>query len=151
MFFLETFAGSASLLTSPTIWVFIFIGSMWGVFVGAMPGVGSSAGFALLLPLTFIIEPVNSVAMLLAVSVGNAYGNSLPAIVLGIPGSPATIMTVLDGNALYKQGKGDIALGAGEGFEEEQGLFSDQTPMVARRRSITPAGRRTPRTVWKRR
>jgi putative tricarboxylic transport membrane protein len=111
VFFLETFVGSASLLTSPTIWVFIFIGSMWGVFVGAMPGVGSSAGFALLLPLTFIIEPVNSVAMLLAVSVGNAYGNSLPAIVLGIPGSPATIMTVLDGNALYKQGKGDIALG----------------------------------------
>lgn len=111
MFFLETFAGAASVLSSPTIWMFILLGAMWGVFVGAMPGIGSPVGFALLLPLTFITSPVNSVAMLLAVSVGNAYGNSLPAIVLGIPGSPATIMTVMDGNALYKQGKGDVALG----------------------------------------
>ena len=111
MFFFETFAGAASILASPTVWAFILLGALWGVFVGAMPGVGSPVGYALLLPLTFIINPVYSVAMLLAVSVGNAYGNSLPAVVLGIPGSPATIMTVMDGNALYKQGKGDIALG----------------------------------------
>jgi putative tricarboxylic transport membrane protein len=111
VFFIDTFVGTASVLTSFSVWGFILLGALWGVFVGAMPGVGSSVGFALLLPLTFIISPVNSVAMLLAVSVGNAYGNSLPAIVLGIPGSPATIMTVMDGNALYKQGKGDIALG----------------------------------------
>lgn len=111
MFFFDTFAGAAGILASPTIWVFILLGALWGVFVGAMPGVGSPVGYALLLPLTFIIDPVYSVAMLLAVSVGNAYGNSLPAVVLGIPGSPATIMTVMDGNALYKQGKGDIALG----------------------------------------
>jgi putative tricarboxylic transport membrane protein len=111
VFFIDTFVGAAAILTDPTVWAFILLGALWGVFVGAMPGVGSPVGYALLLPLTFIIDPVNSVAMLLAVSVGNAYGNSLPAIVLGIPGSPATIMTVMDGNALYKQGKGDVALG----------------------------------------
>jgi putative tricarboxylic transport membrane protein len=116
VFFIDTFVGTASVLTSFSVWGFILLGALWGVFVGAMPGVGSSVGFALLLPLTFIISPVNSVAMLLAVSVGNAYGNSLPAIVLGIPGSPATIMTVMDGNALYKQGKGDIALGGASAF-----------------------------------
>ena len=110
--FIDTFAGALEVLIHPTTWLFILLGAVWGVFVGAMPGIGSPVGYALLLPLTFVLDPVQSVAMLLAVSVGNAFGNSLPAITLAIPGSPATIMTVLDGHALFKQGKGDVALGA---------------------------------------
>ncbi len=110
--FFETFAGAFEALLSPLTWGCILLGSTWGVFVGAMPGIGAPVGFALLLPLTFILNPVAAVAMLLAVSVGNAFGNSFPAITLAIPGSPATIMTVLDGHALFKQGKGDVAMGA---------------------------------------
>src|SRR5919106_1609233 len=101
-----------AVLLDPTSWLFIILGAVWGVFVGAMPGIGAPLGFALLLPLTFTLDPVVAVAMLLALSVGNAFGNSLPAITLAIPGSPATIMTVLDGHALFKRGKGDVALGA---------------------------------------
>ena len=110
--FFDTFAGAFEILLDPTSWLFIILGAVWGVFVGAMPGIGAPLGFALLLPLTFTLDPVVAVAMLLALSVGNAFGNSLPAITLAIPGSPATIMTVLDGHALFKRGKGDVALGA---------------------------------------
>jgi putative tricarboxylic transport membrane protein len=111
-FFFNSFAGSFSLLGGVSIWLFMILGCLWGVFVGAMPGIGTTLGYALLIPLTFTLDPVTAVAMLLAMSVGSQFGNSLPAILLAVPGSAATVMTAIDGHALYKQGKGDIALGA---------------------------------------
>jgi putative tricarboxylic transport membrane protein len=110
--FLDAFAGAFGVLLDPLIWVFIALGAAWGVFVGAMPGIGTTLGYALLLPLTFALHAVTSVAMLLAVAVGSQFGNSIPAILVGVPGGSASVMTVLDGYTLFKQGKGDIALGA---------------------------------------
>lgn len=110
--FLDSMQGALEVLLDPITWFWILVGSFWGVFCGAMPGIGVTLGYALVLPLAFVLHPVVAVAMLLSISVGNQFGNSLPAITLAIPGGPSTIMTVLDGHALYKQGKGDIALGA---------------------------------------
>jgi putative tricarboxylic transport membrane protein len=110
--FVNAFTGAFEILLHPTVWLFVAIGAMWGVFVGAMPGIGTTLGYALLIPLTFNLPAVTSVAMLLSVAVGSQFGNSIPAILVGVPGGSASVMTVLDGYTLFKQGKGDIALGA---------------------------------------
>jgi putative tricarboxylic transport membrane protein len=110
--FLDAFAGAFGILLDPSVWLFVALGAAWGVFVGAMPGIGTTLGYALLIPLTFNLPAVTSVAMLLSVAVGSQFGNSIPAILVGVPGGSAAVMTVMDGYALFKQGKGDIALGA---------------------------------------
>jgi putative tricarboxylic transport membrane protein len=110
--FVDAFAGAFQVLLDPGIWAFVALGAAWGIFVGAMPGIGTTLGYALLIPLTFTLDPVTSVAMLLAVAVGSQFGNSIPAILVGVPGGSSTVMTVLEGYTLFKQGKGDIALGA---------------------------------------
>lgn len=109
---LESLVGSLTILANPEVWLYIFAGAVFGTFLGAMPGFGVTLGYSLIVPFTFVLEPVNSVSLLLALSVGAQFGNSLPAILAGIPGTPSAILTVLDGHALYKRGQGDVALGA---------------------------------------
>jgi putative tricarboxylic transport membrane protein len=65
-----------------------------------MPGVGTTLAYGLVLPFTFAMTPIHGVAFLLAISVGVQYGNSIPAILMGIPGNPAAILTVIDGHTL---------------------------------------------------
>lgn len=103
--------GGVGLLTDPYIWLLVLLGTLFGVFVGAMPGMGITLAFGLALPFTFVMEPVQAVAFLLSISVGGQYGNSLPAILLNVPGSPASALTAIDGYALHKQGKSGLALG----------------------------------------
>jgi putative tricarboxylic transport membrane protein len=110
--FVDAFAGAFLILLDPVVWVFVALGAAWGIFVGAMPGIGTTLGYALLIPLSFTLPPVTSVAMLLSVAVGSQFGNSIPAILVGVPGGSSTVMTVLEGYTLFKQGKSDIALGA---------------------------------------
>jgi len=88
----------------------IFVGGLMGIFVGAMPGLGSVAGVALLLPLTFNMNPNTAIITLAAVYYGNMFGGSISAIFLNIPGDSPMIMTALDGNKMCKQGKAGKAL-----------------------------------------
>jgi len=89
--YLQPIIGGLHILSNPTVWVFIFLGSVIGVIVGAMPGVGTTQTYGLVLPFTFVMEPVNAVSFLLAISVGNMFGNSIPAILMGLPGSPSAV------------------------------------------------------------
>ncbi|UJF18480.1 tripartite tricarboxylate transporter permease [Vibrio sp. SS-MA-C1-2] len=85
-------------------------GAFLGLMVGAMPGIGSLAGVALLLPITFQFEPVTGIIMLSAVYYSNMYGGSYSAILLNIPGDSPAVMTALDGNKMAKNGKAGKAL-----------------------------------------
>ena len=98
-------------LLEPGLWVLCIIGFTVGVVVGALPGIGLTLTYGLALPFTFHMSPVYAVAFLLSISVGGQYGNSIPAIVMGLPGSPAAVLTVSDGYALHRQGKTGLALG----------------------------------------
>jgi putative tricarboxylic transport membrane protein len=98
-------------LLEPTLWILCIIGFTVGVIVGALPGIGLTLTYGLALPFTFHMSPVHAVAFLLSISVGGQYGNSIPAIIMGLPGSPAAVLTVADGYALHKQGKTGLALG----------------------------------------
>jgi putative tricarboxylic transport membrane protein len=101
----------SGMLLDPLLWVLVIIGFTAGTIVGALPGVGLTLAYGLALPFTFHMSAENAVAFLLAMSVGGQYGNSIPAIVMGLPGSPAAVLTVADGYALHRQGKTGLALG----------------------------------------
>lgn len=108
---LDPLFGGLALLTDPGLWVLVLFGTLFGVFIGAMPGMGITLAFGLALPFTFVMQPVEAVAFLLSISVGGQYGNSLPAILLNVPGSPASALTAIDGFALHKRGQSGLALG----------------------------------------
>jgi len=73
------------------------LGAILGLIVGAMPGIGSLAGVALLLPLTYKFNPTTAIIMLGAIYYANMYGGSFSAILLNIPGDSPAVMTALDG------------------------------------------------------
>jgi len=109
--FIDPLAGALGQLTSPRMLVLIVVAVIYGVVAGALPGLGTTLAYGLVLPFTFAMESIDAVAFLLAISVAIGYGNSLPAILVGVPGTPAAVLTCLDGYALHKRGESSLALG----------------------------------------
>ena len=85
-------------------------GAFLGILVGAMPGIGSLAGVALLLPLTFKFNPTTGIIMLSALYYSNMYGGAYSSILINIPGDTPAVMTGLDGYPLAKKGRPGVAL-----------------------------------------
>ena len=90
----------------------IFTGCLAGLFVGAMPGLGSVNGVAILLPVTFLVPPTAAIIFLAALYYGAMYGGAISSITLGIPGASTAVATVFDGRPMAQQGKADQALTA---------------------------------------
>ena len=86
------------------------VGGFMGLFVGAMPGIGAVTGCALLLPLTFKMDPTSAIIMLAGIYYGNMYGGAYSAILLNIPGDSPAVMTALDGYPMSQKGRGGKAL-----------------------------------------
>ncbi len=104
-------AEGAALLAKLDIWALAVVGVAYGIFAGAMPGIGTTLAYGLVLPFTFPMDPVQAVAFLLSISVGTGFGNSIPAILLSVPGTPAAVLTAMDGFKLHKRGESGLALG----------------------------------------
>jgi putative tricarboxylic transport membrane protein len=88
-----------------------FVGCLVGTLIGVLPGVGSVATIAMLLPITFGLDPVGALIMLAGIYYGAQYGGSTTAILVSIPGEGTSVVTVLDGHEMAKQGKAGVALG----------------------------------------
>ncbi|MEO1549529.1 MAG: tripartite tricarboxylate transporter permease [Pseudomonadota bacterium] len=88
----------------------IFAGCLAGLFVGAMPGLGSVNGVAILLPVTFLVPPTAAIIFLAALYYGAMYGGAISSITLGIPGSSTAVATVFDGRPMAQSGRADQAL-----------------------------------------
>jgi putative tricarboxylic transport membrane protein len=88
----------------------IVVGCAIGLFVGAMPGLGSINGVAIMLPMTFLVPPSSAIIFLAAIYYGAMYGGAISSIMLGIPGASTAVATVFDGRPLALQGKADWAL-----------------------------------------
>ncbi len=88
----------------------IIIGVTMGLFVGAMPGLGSVNGVAILLPMTFIVPPASAIIFLAALYYGAMYGGAISSILLGIPGASTAVATTFDGRPMAQQGKAGLAL-----------------------------------------
>ena len=94
------------------------LGAVLGLVVGAMPGIGSLAGCALLLPLTYKFNPTTAIIMLGALYYSNMYGGSFSAILLNIPGDSPAITTALDGYPMAKKGRPGQALMAANRYPD---------------------------------
>jgi putative tricarboxylic transport membrane protein len=88
-----------------------FLGVLVGTLVGVLPGVGPIATIAMLLPITFGLEPVGALIMLAGIYYGAQYGGSTTAILVNIPGEAASVVTTLDGHQMARQGRAGVALG----------------------------------------
>lgn len=88
----------------------ILIGVTVGLFIGAMPGLGSVNGVAILLPITFLVPPGSAIIFLAAIYYGAMYGGAISSITLGIPGASTAVATTFDGRPLALQGKARLAL-----------------------------------------
>lgn len=86
------------------------LGLFFGIVIGALPGLTATMGVVLMLPLTFAIDPVPSIVLLLGVYFGGIYGGSITAILLNTPGTPASAATSWDGSPLAKRGQAGKAL-----------------------------------------
>lgn len=90
----------------------IVVGCTLGLLIGAMPGLGSVNGVAILLPITFLVPPTAAIIFLAAIYYGAMYGGAISSITLGIPGASTAVATVFDGRPLAQAGKADRALTA---------------------------------------
>ena len=88
----------------------IVIGVTLGLFIGAMPGLGSVNGVAILLPVTFLVPPASAIIFLAAIYYGAMYGGAISSITLGIPGASTAVATTFDGRPLARQGRASLAL-----------------------------------------
>ena len=102
-------AGFANALTLPHLgWA--FIGVTLGTAVGVLPGIGPALTVALLLPVTFNLEPTSAFIMFAGIYYGAMYGGSTTSILLNTPGETASIVTAIDGYMMARQGRGAAAL-----------------------------------------
>ena len=101
--------GFATAVT-PTNLFLCLMGCLWGTAVGVLPGLGPLAGMALLLPLTYSLDPTGAVIMLAGIFYGAMYGGSTTSILLRIPGEAASIVTCIDGHEMARKGRGGAAL-----------------------------------------
>ncbi len=88
----------------------ILVGVTIGLFIGAMPGLGSVNGVAILLPITFLVPPGSAIIFLAAIYYGAMYGGAISSITLGIPGASTAVATTFDGRPLAMQGRASLAL-----------------------------------------
>jgi putative tricarboxylic transport membrane protein len=103
--------GSGMLVAlQPLNLLLILIGVTVGLFIGAMPGLGSVNGVAILLPITFLVPPSGAIIFLAAIYYGAMYGGAISSITLGIPGASTAVATTFDGRPLARQGRASLAL-----------------------------------------
>ncbi len=101
--------GLETATTWQNLW-YCFVGVFLGTLVGVLPGIGSLATIAMLLPFTFNLNPTSAIIMLAGVYYGGAYGGSTTSILLNVPGSASASVSCLDGYPMSKQGRGGVAL-----------------------------------------
>ncbi|MCG8510569.1 MAG: tripartite tricarboxylate transporter permease [Rhodospirillales bacterium] len=96
-------------LTWPVILAMV-VGTIGGISIGALPGLTATMGIAVLIPITFALDPLPALGMMAGIYQGAMYGGAIPAILLRIPGTPAAIATTFDGYPMAQKGEAAYAL-----------------------------------------
>src|SRR5690242_3880065 len=100
----------AGVALTPMNILLCMIGATVGTLIGVLPGIGSLATIAMLLPITFGLPPVGALIMLAGIYYGAQYGGSTTSILVNIPGESSSVVTALDGHQMAKQGRAGPAL-----------------------------------------
>ncbi len=109
---LDVFVNAITLFFTIQNLLVVALGLFVGITIGAIPGLNVPMTVALLLPITFHMDPISGLSLLMGVYKGGTYGGSISAILLNTPGAPAAMVTGLDGFPMAKQGKAGKALRA---------------------------------------
>jgi putative tricarboxylic transport membrane protein len=91
--------------------LFMVAGTVIGLWVGVLPGLGGPVAMAILIPFTFTMDPLSALLMLASISVGAAFGGSITSILLNIPGEASSAATAYDGYPMAQQGRAKVAMG----------------------------------------
>lgn len=108
---IEAFPQALALILTPKT-VLVGIGAaLFGLFVGAMPGLSATMAVALLVPVSFFLDPVSALTAVVMTTAMAIFAGDIPAALMRIPGTPASAAYVADAYALTKQGRAELALG----------------------------------------
>ena len=100
------FAGAAT----PGNLLYALIGCVLGTLIGVLPGLGPAAGTAILIPITFNLDPTGAIIMLCAIYYGAMYGGTITSVLINVPGEAASVITCIDGHQMARQGRAGSAL-----------------------------------------
>src|SRR5512136_2001003 len=111
MEFFGNFIAGFTVALQPTNLMFCFLGVFIGTLIGVLPGIGPVGTMAILLPVTYGIQPTTAIIMLAGIYYGAQYGGSTTSILVNIPGEAASVVTTLDGYQMALKGRAGPALG----------------------------------------
>lgn len=118
-------------IMNPSVLLFMLVGVVVGSLIGALPGLSVVMAISVLTPITFGLEPAQGLAMLMGVYNAGVWAGGISAILVNTPGTPASIMTTLDGYSMTKRGEAGLALGINVIYSAIGGLISSIVLMVA--------------------
>ena len=122
--------GFSVLLTFKTL-AFMIVGLVLGIFVGVLPGLGGPNGVAILLPLTFTMDPTTAIVMLSCIYWGALFGGAITSILFNIPGEAWSVATTFDGYPMAQKGQAAEALTAAFTFSGVNGAERSRTPIAS--------------------
>ena len=102
--------GGLAIAVTPTNILYCFLGCAVGMLVGVLPGIGPSEATALLIPLSYGLDPVTAIIMLCGIYYGGMYGGTITSVLINTPGEAASVITCMDGYPLARQGRAGVAL-----------------------------------------
>ena len=131
MFSFDLLTQGIALVMDPYVLLVVICSGLYGLFIGAMPGLTATMAVALLVPITFYMEPVPAVASIITMSAMAIFSGDLPGTLLHIPGTPSSAAYCNDSFALAKQGKASMVLGVDLVLSCLGGLFGSLVLLCA--------------------
>jgi TctA family transporter len=120
---MDTLLAALQLILDPYVIVVVLLSSVFGLFVGAMPGLTATMATALLVPVTFFMPPVPALAAIVTATAMAIFAGDIPGALLRIPGTPASAAYTDEAFAMTLKGQAELALGAGVVFSAIGGIF----------------------------
>ena len=120
---LEAAYDALIIISDPSRLAFVALGTLLGLMIGVIPGIGGLVGLAILLPFTFSMDPYTALAFLVGVQSVTTTSDTIPAVLFGVPGTTGSAATVLDGYPMAKKGQAGRAYGAAFTASVCGGLF----------------------------
>ena len=120
---MEALATAFGMVFDPTTMLVMLGASLFGLFVGAVPGLTATMATALLVPVTFFMPPITAVAAIVTATAMAIFSGDIPGCLLRMPGTPASAAYTDEAYAMTRKGQAELALGAGLVFSAVGGLF----------------------------
>ena len=127
----EILLSSLTIVLQPNVVAVVFLASLYGLFIGAVPGLTATMATALLVPITFYMDPLSAIAAIISSSAMAITAGDIPGALLRIPGTPASAAYVDESHAMHRRGKTELALGISIVFSALGGMLGAVVLLIA--------------------